>query len=216
MKKTFWTTRNIAGCAILGAMSILLYLFVKFKLPFIFPSFLDFQFSEVPALIAGYAYGPIGGIIVIILRFIGKIAFMGSQTAYVGEVADLIIGLALVIPSAIIYKRHHNIKGAVASFVISALLSTIVALIANAFVLIPFYLKLYFNNDVEALVRVLSIIPGINSSNYLLYYIFYACLPFNLLRYLAVGILTFALYKRIKWLLDKIGHQKKKENENNQ
>ena len=65
MKKGFFTVKNIAGTAILAAMSVLLYLFVKFKLPSIFPSFLDFQISEIPALIAGFAYGPLSGFFVI-------------------------------------------------------------------------------------------------------------------------------------------------------
>ena len=46
--------------AYLAALSFLFY-YLKFPLPFIFPVFLDIQLSNLPAIIGGFALGPIAG-----------------------------------------------------------------------------------------------------------------------------------------------------------
>ena len=91
-----FTVKEIALIGVQGALASLLYIFVKFPLP-IFPSFLDLQVSEIPALITSFMYGPYAGAMVILIRFIIKLPFSG--TAGVGEIADLIIGLVVVIIS---------------------------------------------------------------------------------------------------------------------
>ena len=71
-KKFVWfagfTTGNIATMAVLTAISVILYMFVKFPLPFIFPGFLDIHFSELPALLGGFSLGPIAGVIIVIIK----------------------------------------------------------------------------------------------------------------------------------------------------
>ena len=83
------TTKFIARTGLFSAISIVLYLvpFLKFSVPF-FPFFLEFHFDEVPALIAGFAYGPLSGIFVILVKTIVKLPM--SNTMMVGELADLI------------------------------------------------------------------------------------------------------------------------------
>jgi len=51
--------RMITRIAVFGAMSTILYVIpvFKFSLPF-FPSFLEIHIDEIPAFIAGFAYGP--------------------------------------------------------------------------------------------------------------------------------------------------------------
>ena len=51
--------RFISRVAIFGAISTILYIVPVFQiqLPFV-PSFLQLHFDEIPAFIAGYAYGP--------------------------------------------------------------------------------------------------------------------------------------------------------------
>ena len=105
--------------------------------------------KEIPALITSFAYGPIAGAIVIVIRCLIKLPFTG--TACVGELADLLIGLSLVIPAGIIYKRHKSLKGALAAFAISASIATVVALVANWLILIPFYIDFYFGGSINPL-----------------------------------------------------------------
>ena len=68
--------------AIFSAISIVLY-FIKFPLPFLFPDFLDIQFSNLPAILGGLVMGPIGGVLIVVIRTLIKLPF--TSTAGVGE-----------------------------------------------------------------------------------------------------------------------------------
>ena len=89
--------RQMTLVGIMSSLSVILYYFVKFNLPF-FPPWLDIQVSEIPALITGFAYGPYAGFLVIFIRFVVKLP--ATITAGVGELADLILSAALVIISS--------------------------------------------------------------------------------------------------------------------
>lgn len=199
------TSRQMAVIALQGAISALLYIFVKFPLPF-FPSFLDMQISEIPALITSFMYGPLAGIFVLIIRFVIKIPFTGTMG--VGEIADLIIGSMLVIVSGLIYKKHRTIKGAVVGLSIGVVFALVGAIFANWLVLIPFYLQLYFNGSMAPLVGMCSMIPGINETNFMPLYIFVGVVPFNLLRFIVVFGLTMFLYKRTGFIFNKFTSKK--------
>ncbi len=199
MKKPFFTTKNIAVMAILSALSFVLYMFVKFPLPFMFPGFLDMQFSDLPALLGGFALGPVAGAVIIVVKCALKMPF--TQTACVGELADIIVGLAFVVPSAIFYKYNKTKKGALISMAIGLVCAVSVSLLANRFILIPFYSDLY---GLDSVVLMMSeLYPNINEQNVYGYYLPLAVLPFNLLRCLVCSVLTYFTYKplsrALKW-----------------
>lgn len=197
-RQPFFTASKIAKIAILAALSFGLYMFPKFPLP-IFPVFLEINFSDIPALIGGFVLGPISGLIIVLIKVLLKLPF--THTVYVGEFADLLIGWAFVVPSAIIYKYNRTLKGALFSLFISALASTITAMLANRYILIPLYKELIgFDKIIGACAAVL---PKINEQNFYSYYIFYAVLPFNLIRCIIAASLTFVLYKKTAKVLCK-------------
>ena len=189
--------------AMQSAITIILYYFVKFNLPF-FPGWLDIQVSEIPALITSFIYGPIAGCLVIFIRFIVKLP--GTMTAGVGEFADLILGLTMVLISGFIYKKHRTIKGALFGTLIATGVSTILACIANWLILIPAYVSIA-HFSIEQLVGMMSYIPNVTVENFMVIYIFAGVLPFNLFRYLIVLALTFLLYKRTHIIFDKISYR---------
>jgi len=177
------------------ALSVLFYFTLKFPLPLIFPSFLDIQFSNLPAIIGGFALGPIAGSAIVVLRTLIKLPF--STTAMAGEMIDLIIGLSTVLTSSIIYRKMHSKKGALYAVIAGALVWTIVAVLTNYLFVLDFYINFYFDGAVEPLVGMLSVIPGINVGNYMEKYILYAAIPFNLLLSTIVYLITYLVYKRI-------------------
>ena len=141
MKKTKKILDYMTKIAIFSALSTILYFFPKFPLPFLFPSFLDVQFSNLPAILGGFAMGPIGGAIIVVIRTIIKLPF--SSTAYVGEFGDLLIGLATVLTSSLIYKHCKTKKGGILGLVFGSIAWVVVAMIVNAIILIPFYSKAF-------------------------------------------------------------------------
>ena len=195
--------KKIAITSILASISIILYLFIKFPLP-IFPSFLEINFSMLPIVIGGYIVGPIYGSIIVLIRFLAKLIIMVTHTAGVGEIADLLIGLFVVLTSSIIYQKKHDKKGAIISLIMSSLIWILSATLLNWLLLVPAYIKMYFNGDVSIFVRVLSIIPSINETNYMWKYIVFAVIPFNMLLSTTVSLITFFVYKPLSKTINKV------------
>ena len=189
--------KQISMIALQSSITIILYFFLKINLPF-FPGWLDIQVSEIPAIITSFIYGPYAGALIILIRFIFKLP--GSITAGVGEFADLLLGLTLVLISGIIYKRNRTLKGAIKGMALGIIASTVLACFLNYLVLIPAYIYIAGFSK-EVLVKSLSYISFVNESNFMLCYIFIGVLPFNIFRYIIVFALTFILYKKTHLLI---------------
>lgn len=192
--------REMTVIGIFGALSIVLYYFAKFNLPF-FPPWLDIQFSDVPALLVTFMYGPVSGSLVILLRFICKLP--GTSTMGVGELADLLIGVSLCITAGIIYKRNRKFKGAILAMVFGMLVATTVACLANWLILIPAYKGIAgFDQATLNFLLQKAIKPKmdfwyVNDNNFMILYILWGVIPFNLFRYILVFAVTLVVYKRL-------------------
>ena len=104
--KKAMTLRDISLISLFAALSFILY-FLKISLP-IFPSFLEMNLSMLPIIIIGFILGPIEGVTVVLLRTCLKLPF--TSTACVGELADMLIGITVVLTSLIIYDHHKTKK----------------------------------------------------------------------------------------------------------
>ncbi len=190
--------KRICYIAILSALASVLYNVPKFSLPW-FPSFLEINFSMLPIIIAAFMLGPIDGSIAVIIRCIIKFTFWGSGTQGVGEISDLILGLACVLTSGYAYrmlkeKKHSDLI----SIIIMILTWIITSIISNWLVVIPLYVKLLFDGNMAPLVGMCSIIKGINQDNFMGMYLLYAVVPFNALISISIGLITYLVNKRIK------------------
>ena len=197
-KSPKFSAAYVAKMALLTAIAFVLYAFVKFSLPMIFPSFLDIQISELPALLAGFSMGPVSGCLVVVFKCLLK--FPMSSTAYVGEATDILMGIALVLPASIIYKLKKDRKHALIGLIVGTAMFVIAGIIVNRFISIPFYLQLYFHGNFAPL---LGMVPykNVTESNFYTYYLLLGVLPFNLMRCIIMSVLTFILYKRLSVVL---------------
>lgn len=193
----------VSKIAIFSALSFILYLFPKFPLPF-FPSFLDIQFSNLPAILGGFVLGPLGGCLIVVVRCLIKLILGLSSTAGVGEMADLLLGICVVLSSGLLYKYHKNKQGGILSLVVAVIAWIFSSIFINYYINIPFYIEAFYGGDASQLVAVLRpAIKGINESNYLEYYIKYAVIPFNLILSITVCLVTLFVYKRISTIFKK-------------
>lgn len=193
--------------ALLSALATVLYYFPKFPLP-IFPSILKIQFSMLPTVIGGFALGPVGGIIICVIKFLFKL--VTTHSAGIGEITDLAIGIGVVLITTVVYKYNHTKRGALGALVCGILFWTLIAIVMNGFFAMPQYVKLY---GINAVVGMLKMIPGITEENYLFKYILFACLPFNLLLSTVVSAVTYLVYKRVSWLFNKMDNWTKSKKE---
>lgn len=187
-------TLTIAQIAVFSAVSVLLYLLLKFPLVGIFPAWLEIQISDMPALLAGFMMGPVEGAAVLVVRTLIKLPF--TSTAMVGELADLLCGLAFVLPSAFIYKANRTKKGALISLAVGCACTVVMSIIANYFILLPFFIKAYGWSAIMGMFTV--VFPDATQANFYTLYIFLSVIPFNLLRSLICALITFLVYKRLQ------------------
>ncbi|MDY6392894.1 MAG: ECF transporter S component [Bacilli bacterium] len=208
--RSYSPVKLIARVAIFGAMSAILYLvpIFKLKLPF-FPSFLELHFDEVPAFIAGFAYGPVTGILVIVIKTAMKFLIYGvPETLGVGELTDLILSSVYVLIACLIYKKKRNLKGVAIGFAIATAVQVFVAMVINVYVMIPFYANVMGYPLPSLLSMMQKAVPAITDTGWS--YAFFAVLPFNLLKDAIVIILTFLLYRSLHVFLRFEGKGKKK------
>lgn len=187
-----------ARVGIFSAIAAILYVVPIFqiKLPFL-PSFLSLHFDEVPAFIAGFAYGPWAGFAVLVIKTIIKLPF--TETLCVGELSDLIFSTAFVVPAAIIYQKKRNLKGVALGFTVSTVLQLIVSLVLNIYAMLPFYMFVMGFKYADLLAMCQLANPAITDLGWP--YGLFAILPLNAIKDAAVIVVTFIVYRSIHTLL---------------
>ena len=204
--------KRIAFLAIFSAIASLLYCYVKFPLP-IFPSFLDVNFSMIPIIIAVFMLGPVDGVIIVIVRFIMKLLLVGTGTQYVGEIADVILGVVTALSCGLFYRFYKGKYKSILSFTIVVVTWVIASILINAFINIPIYVELFFKGNWDVLIGIckdaFNLItfgntPEITRENFILWYVILAVIPFNLMLSLLVVGITALVHKRLKYLYDQI------------
>ena len=136
-KKSYFSATRVAVIAMFATLAGLLYVF-GFPIAAAFPSWLELNFSDIPALIGTFALGPVSGSIIVLVKILIKLIIKGTSTVFVGELADLLIGIAFVVPSGLIYKKMRTFKGALVAMAVGTLCSTAMSILANWLVLVPF------------------------------------------------------------------------------
>ena len=103
-----FTVRKLAVTAMLGAVSTVL-MFISFNVP-LMPSFIKLDLSELPALIASFALGPLWGVCVCLIKNLINVFF--STTGGVGELSNFILGASFVFTAGMFYRHLGGRKGA--------------------------------------------------------------------------------------------------------
>lgn len=180
--------RQLLTITLMAVISFII-MFLELPLP-IFPEFLKIDLSDLPALITGLALGPVAGILVELLK--NLLHLLRTTTGGVGELANFLVGAALIIPASLMYNKKADIKAFAISLALGILLMGVVGGLANYFILLPFYQNFM---PMEAIVGLGSAVnPAIKDTTTL---ILYAIVPFNILKGFVVTLFAVALYKRV-------------------
>lgn len=195
-KKTL-SIRNVVQIGMFGALAAILMLF-EFPIPFIAPAFYELDLSEIPVLIGTFSMGPAAGVLIELIKILLKLVIKGTSTAYVGDVANFVIGCFFLLPAGIIYKVKRTRKGAVTGMAVGTLVMAAAGGIMNAWVLLPFYSQFY-GMPMEALIaagtEVNSLITNIPT------FVLIAVVPFNLIKGIIVSLITYLVYKRVRVII---------------
>ena len=197
MKKT--TLRHMTVAGLFGAIAFVL-MFFSFGIPVISP-FAEFDLSALPELIGGYVLGPLGAIYIIIIKLLLKLLFQGTSSMFTGEVQNLILSLSYVLPAILYYRNHRTKKGAVIGLAIGSLISIIMAVLTNLYLIFPAYITLYGMNwegIIEICTAANPMIKNIPT------FVAFSVIPFNVILRVTSSIITILVYKKISVPLKKM------------
>lgn len=190
------STRKIAMIGVFSAIAAVLMLF-EFPLPFA-PSFYELDFSEIPALVGTFAFGPVAGVMIEFVKILLKLLMKGTSTAFVGDLANFVVGCSFILPASIIYLFKKTRKTAIISSVTGTLIMTVFGTAFNAIYLLPAFSKLY-GLPLDAIVQMGNAVNG--NINSIVTLVVFAVAPMNLLKGGSVSLVTMLIYKKLSPIL---------------
>ncbi|MFB7156302.1 ECF transporter S component [Lysinibacillus sp. NPDC056232] len=178
--------RYFMNIGVLSSISIVLMLF-NFPLP-PFPSFLQVDFSDVPALLAAMTMGPVAGILVELLKNILDWLLSGSMTGVpVGHMANFTTGVLFIIPVYFFYSKIQSGKGLVIGLLAGTASMAVGMSLLNYVLFLPMYTLFLGMEPVKGDALTDMIVLGI--------------LPFNLVKGVIVMIVTMIVFRNIRtWM----------------
>ena len=187
-----FTVRKLAVTAMLGAVSTVL-MFISFNVP-LMPSFIKLDLSELPALIASFALGPLWGVCVCLIKNLINVFF--STTGGVGELSNFILGASFVFIAGMLYKHMGGRKGALLGSLCGAAAMAIISVFSNYYVVYPVYTA-FMPMDV-----ILSMYQAINPNVKTLWdALIWFNMPFTFIKGMISVVLTFLIYNKLSPLL---------------
>ena len=190
------SVRKITVTAMLSAVAFIL-MFFEFPVP-LMPPFVKMDISDLPALLGAFAYGPISGIVIELLKNILHIVIKGTSSAGVGELCNFLLGCFFVVPAALIYRWKRTRLGALMGAVCGCAVMAVASLPLNYFVVYPAYV-IFYGLPLEAIIGMYQAInPGVNG--------LFACLatfnmPFTFVKGALDVIICFLIYKPLSPIL---------------
>ena len=189
VKKPLLSAGNMTRIAILAAAASILFLL---EIPVV--AFYKLDLSNIPVLLGAFSMGTVPGLIILGLKSL--IGLLHSSSAGVGELADFIMGAALLIPASVIYHRNKTRKNALIGMLVGTICTAIVGVLVNKFIMLPFYMGA-FHMDMEGILAYAKV-SGVDSEWKLLLLI---TGPFNLLKGAVLSAVTFLIYKPLSPIL---------------
>ena len=186
------SARTISMTAMLAAVAYLLA-FLEFPVP-LSPSFARMDLSDLPALIGAFAFGPLSGALIELVK--NALQLLTTSTGGVGEIANFLMGASYVVTAGLLYKRRKTKKTALAACVLASIVMGIAAALANYFILLPLF-ENFMPLD-QLIASFAELLPFIHTK---LDVVLFNAFPFNLLKGLVIGGVTMLTYKRLTPIL---------------
>ena len=187
------TARSIACTAMFSAVAFVL-MYIEVAIPII-PSFIKFDFSDLPALIGAFALGPVYGVIIELVKNLLHLVF--SQSMFIGELSNFMLGAVFTFTAGAIYKSKKSKKSAVIGGVTGSVAMGVVSVFTNLLIVYPIYVAVYFGGDESICIGMYQAIAPFLKLDSILSCLLYFNLPFTIVKGLISVIITFLVYKRI-------------------
>lgn len=197
-----FTTRKVAMIGMFSAIAAILFLF-EVPLPFA-PSFYKLDLSELPVLIGGFAFGPVAGVMIELIKVLLKLCIKGTSTAFVGDLANFAVGCSFVLPASAIYAFKKSRRSAIIACVSGTLVMTVFGTAFNAVYLLPAFAKLY-GMPMETILQMGAAVNPLVRDGSVLSFAAACVAPLNLIKGSLVSLITMFVYKPLSPIIH--GHK---------
>ncbi len=197
-KQPLFNTKKTAVIGVFSAIAMVLMLF-EFPLPFA-PGFYELDFSEVPILIGSFAFGPTAGVMMEFIKILLKLFVKGTSTAFIGDLANFVVGCSFILPAAIVYSYKKTKKRAIGACVVGTLTLTIFGTAFNAIYLLPAFAKLY-GIPLEQLIAMGTAVNPLVREGNIISFVAACVAPLNLIKGSLVSLITILVYKRVRTII---------------
>ena len=185
--------RRVSIIGICAAIATVLHI-LDFPVLFLAPEFYKLDFSELPVLLCGFYLGPSAAVFCEVIKIFLKLLLKGTTTAYVGDLANFVVGCSLVLPATIIYHTKKSKTSALWGCIAGTFVLTVIGSAFNAVYLLPKFSQLY-GISLDAIVDMGTIInAGITD---ITSFVMLAVAPLNLIKGTMISTLTILLYKKV-------------------
>lgn len=191
--------RYMTVTAMLSAVAFAL-MFLDFSIPFLVPSFIKMDLSELPALIGAFAMGPWYGVLICLIK--NLIHLLITTTGGVGELSNFILGAAFVLPAGLLYQRKKTKKNAIIGSFLGAAFMAVLSVASNYFIVYPVYTAFLPMDTILALYQ--EILP---SADTLLKCLVIFNMPFTFVKGMFSVIITLAVYKHISPIIKGVSNK---------
>ena len=199
---------HLTKCAVIAVLSALAAVVMIFEIPLPFaPTFYKLDFSEVIIMIGGFAYGPLAAAVMELIKVVVNTVITSTYSGYVGELANFIVGCALTVPAAAIYKyAKHTKVTMVISMLVGTVIMSVVAAFVNYYILIPAFAQF---TPIEKIIELgTKINRSITDKKTL---VIFATVPFNAFKGIVATAITVVIYPNIRRIFKDLPEDKKAE-----
>ncbi|MBQ8150839.1 MAG: ECF transporter S component [Clostridia bacterium] len=183
---------NLTIMAILAAIAAVLFM-LEFPVFPVVP-FYKLDFSNLPVLLGAFAMGPVEGVIILLIKAL--LGLLHTTSGGVGELADFIVGCAMVVPAGLIYHRKKSRLGALLGMLVGTLCAVAAAALANYFIMFPAYSAFISMDQIIEMGN--KLFSGVTST--WTFILFVTC-SFNLIKFVAISIVGYLIYKPLSPIL---------------
>ncbi len=201
IKERILNTRKVAMIGLFSALAVILHV-MDFPVPFA-PPFYKLDFSEIPALLGTFAFGPVAGVMIEFCKIMLKLLVKGTSTAFVGDLANFVIGCSFILPASLIYLFKKTKSRAIVGCVSGTLIMTVFGTAFNAIYLLPAFSKLY-GMPLDSIIAMGAEING--GVTGLVSFVCLCVAPMNLLKGTVASLVTMLIYKPLSPILKNTHH----------
>lgn len=202
-KRVVSPARRVSIIGICAAIATVLHM-LDFPVLFLAPEFYKLDFSELPVLLCGFYLGPSATVACEGVKILLKLLLKGTSTAFVGDLANFVVGCSFVLPATFFYHAHKNKHSAIIGLILGTASMAIFGSAFNAIYLLPKFSELY-GLPLDTIVAMgTAIWSGVSN---ITTFVMLCVAPLNLLKGAMVSVLTLLLYKRVARPLFGIHHK---------